>query len=431
MNHYQNYTNNYIDPKKGEDFRRMIFAIGAILVSVIFFFSKKFARDLHKFNLQREGLITSGILIITNIVLYTISKEIDNLYIFFWGLVISFAAFCYYWHTILEPKNKIYNAVIWQEEQNWHNLDGWEFEKEVAKIYSDLGYDVEVTKGSADGGVDIIMSKDNKRTIVQCKHHQNPVSVEPIRALWGCMSDFKADEAIFIASSGYTKGCYDFVNGKKNYTLLTLEDIMRIAATLEGKFNDIDNKNTSIVNDKNIQSLLSIYLTICVLIMLIFYGYDDKANIKHNNKIKQETLNQNAKNKQVVKNTRKLKEENTEKVQNNISDTPKSQNNSTKPSATLQDGFNKYMQNAERKIYLQWEPPKNVGEHHVGVNFTVDRNGNLINCNIVKSSGNAIADEAAKKAIAFAAPFGKLPDEYTGDTISIDFTFDFENKKPQ
>lgn len=119
-------------------------------------------------------------------------------------------------------------------EEYWWQLDGWQFEEEVAKVFKNKGYQTEVTKGSGDGGVDIILKKDGRTSIVQCKHHRHPVPPEPIRALYGCKPDFKADEVILVASSGVTEGGLRFIENKPDFRLYELKDIIDMVKNSDG-----------------------------------------------------------------------------------------------------------------------------------------------------------------------------------------------------
>ena len=97
------------------------------------------------------------------------------------------------------------------------------------RISAAAGKPTTVTKGSGDGGVDIILKKENYKAIVQCKHHHNPLSPEPVRALWGIKDDWGADEVIMVASSGLTSASAEFVRNKPNYKVLNLDDIIRMS----------------------------------------------------------------------------------------------------------------------------------------------------------------------------------------------------------
>lgn len=113
----------------------------------------------------------------------------------------------------------------------WYSLDGFAFEKEIAKLYKMLGYKVETTKLVGDGGVDLILYKDEKKIIVQCKAHKHKIGPEPVRALWGVKDDFNADEVILIALSGITTGAMDFVKNKK-YQILNADDIATLSISV-------------------------------------------------------------------------------------------------------------------------------------------------------------------------------------------------------
>ena len=108
-------------------------------------------------------------------------------------------------------QQKSYWRKYWSDKQK----DGFDFENAVADLYRKLGYKVKVTKGTGDGGVDLILKKDGQITIVQCKAHTHQVGPEPVRALWGVREDFGATSAIFVAYSGVTQGAWNFVRGKK------------------------------------------------------------------------------------------------------------------------------------------------------------------------------------------------------------------------
>jgi len=137
--------------------------------------------------------------------------------------------FCIWWHKKFSYADTRLNSSNWKEQAWWWTLDGWQFEYEVAKVFRLNGFKATVTKGSGDGGVDIILKKDGYCAIVQCKHHQYPLSPEPVRALWGIKDDWGADEVIMVASSGLTSASVEFVRNKPNYRVLNLDDIIRMS----------------------------------------------------------------------------------------------------------------------------------------------------------------------------------------------------------
>ena len=149
-----------------------------------------------------------------------------------WFFITPLIIYAIYWYIMLYivPPNIKYSVnPNWGDEKWWWTLDGWQFEEEVAAIYAKNGYITEVTKKTGDGGVDLIMYKDKKKIIVQCKHYSSPVAPEVLRALWGVKDDFRADETILVASSGVTRASWDFINNKPQFKVVDLQELMKLA----------------------------------------------------------------------------------------------------------------------------------------------------------------------------------------------------------
>ena len=132
-----------------------------------------------------------------------------------------------------------YNEWLQSEERKkkeyWFTLSGHRFEKEFGKLLENNGYSVSITKGSADGGVDIVAEKSNLTTIIQCKAHKNPIGPATIRELFGVLSsgDFKAESAIVVCLGGFTIGAREFAN-KNNIVLWDVADVLKFAKQTDG-----------------------------------------------------------------------------------------------------------------------------------------------------------------------------------------------------
>lgn len=87
-----------------------------------------------------------------------------------------------------------------QDIRVWVALDGVGFERAVAKIYKDQGYEVEFTPRSHDQGIDLILRKQNKTTIVQCKRYTDRVGVSAVRELNGVRVSWPNVEEVILAS---------------------------------------------------------------------------------------------------------------------------------------------------------------------------------------------------------------------------------------
>ena len=96
----------------------------------------------------------------------------------------------------------------------WRGLSGRGFESELAATLSRLGYEVALTPASGDGGVDIVLKKDGRAIIVQCKATTKPVGPAVARELYGTLLAIGADEAVLAATAGVTEGVRQFVADK-------------------------------------------------------------------------------------------------------------------------------------------------------------------------------------------------------------------------
>jgi restriction system protein len=88
-----------------------------------------------------------------------------------------------------------------------------------------MGYEVTYTPSTSDGGVDIVLRKDGRLTIVQCKAHNKPVSISVARELSACIVDFQAHDAIIACFEGVTNPVIEYIKAKP-ITVLTLSDIV-------------------------------------------------------------------------------------------------------------------------------------------------------------------------------------------------------------
>ena len=125
--------------------------------------------------------------------------------------------------------------------EHWMSLSGPQFEQELATVYRDLGYSVKSTAGSGDGGVDLILRKDGKTIVVQCKSHQAPVGPAIARELFGAMVASRADSAILACTGGFTRGVRKFVQGKP-IILISASDLAALGGAVEDNPQDEANR---------------------------------------------------------------------------------------------------------------------------------------------------------------------------------------------
>ncbi len=112
------------------------------------------------------------------------------------------------------------NAQIVEEQTSlktlrqlhWHDL-----ERLVGEAYRRRGYTVEqpLTPGGADGGIDLILRREGRTTLVQCKQWRSgSVGITVVREIFGVMMHERADAALVITSGKFTREAQDFALGK-------------------------------------------------------------------------------------------------------------------------------------------------------------------------------------------------------------------------
>lgn len=97
-----------------------------------------------------------------------------------------------------------------KELEYWLQLDGHKFEHEFTKLLNNLGWNVQVTKASSDGGIDIFGKDDReKSTAIQCKRWKARVGVTAVRELRG-VGVGEYDRLVVIGTGGFTKEAKSF-----------------------------------------------------------------------------------------------------------------------------------------------------------------------------------------------------------------------------
>ncbi len=191
-----------------------------------------FRRNLEKYNQWKPFFISLVFLaLLDSVVLFLCAILLPTMFV--GSFTISIVIFLFYWYFRIEKFKKIgntKNSKYWDEAQFWLGLSGLQFEQEVADVFRRNGFKAEVTPASGDGGVDIIMHKDNLKYIIQCKKYANhPVTPQELRALWGVKDDFSADRILMVTTSTLTKMGKQFLSNKPNFSFLTLNDLIYLS----------------------------------------------------------------------------------------------------------------------------------------------------------------------------------------------------------
>jgi len=101
---------------------------------------------------------------------------------------------------------------IYLKNENLFTLTPWEFEKIIAELLLDKGFEVELTKQTRDNGYDILALKKTNdfspiKYLVECKRYNEnrKVGIEIIRSFKEVISTEQANKGIIITTSCFSR----------------------------------------------------------------------------------------------------------------------------------------------------------------------------------------------------------------------------------
>lgn len=116
-----------------------------------------------------------------------------------------------------------------------YDISPREFEELVAEVFMQQGYDTEITPQTRDGGCDIIATRNINgipyMVIIECKKYRegHKVDVQLVRSLLGVQSDRKANKAILVTTSLFTKDAIEFAKRQNHLiSLVDIDDLLRM-----------------------------------------------------------------------------------------------------------------------------------------------------------------------------------------------------------
>lgn len=139
---------------------------------------------------------------------------------------------------VVAPKIIIANEELLyslkRHPEDLHTITHRKFEELIAELLDDMGFKIELTQASKDGGKDIIAEMETEigkiLCLVEAKHYSpnHPVQVSLVRQLLGTYVDYGATSAMLVTSSHFTRGAKEFqARNKYQISLREYEDVVR------------------------------------------------------------------------------------------------------------------------------------------------------------------------------------------------------------
>ena len=120
-------------------------------------------------------------------------------------------------------------VVLRKKKEFWFELSGLDTEKELNKVFKQLGYKTKLTPRSNDEGIDHVLDKN---IVVQTKNQKKKVSRPDLQKFWGSWKD-SHKKGIFVSIHGFSNTCEEFV--KLEDKPILLYDVNHVVRMSEGK----------------------------------------------------------------------------------------------------------------------------------------------------------------------------------------------------
>ena len=136
---------------------------------------------------------------------------------------------------LLQERERYLNCNF-DKERNLENeklklslvYNGIQFEQYLKNLFEKLGYLVEVTKSTGDQGADLILTKNNEKTVVQAKFYSSSVGNKAVQEVVAALKFYNADKGMVVTNSYYTKSAIELAeaNGIELWNKEVLENMI-------------------------------------------------------------------------------------------------------------------------------------------------------------------------------------------------------------
>ena len=115
------------------------------------------------------------------------------------------------------------NLIVSNESINLLEVDPYELESLVTILFRNMGYTVEETKKSHDGGIDCLLNHNDPilggKVIGQVKRYKNNIDISKLREFESVLRNSDAMKGLFISTSNFSTQCEKFA-ADNNITLI-------------------------------------------------------------------------------------------------------------------------------------------------------------------------------------------------------------------
>ena len=108
------------------------------------------------------------------------------------------------------------------------------FKEFTVSLFREMGHAVEITSGTNDNGIDLLLRKNNQLIVVQCQRWSAPVGEPVVRDFYSALMSSGAQSGYVVTTSTFTSHAYSFAQGKP-IQLVDLEALVDLATRRSSK----------------------------------------------------------------------------------------------------------------------------------------------------------------------------------------------------
>ena len=133
--------------------------------------------------------------------------------------------FCRNTPTTIKPEERKAETT-----NNYPNkANAFDFEEKIGRKFKILGWDTEVTKKSGDQGVDVVIRRNGKTGVIQCKLYSGKVGNAAVQEIYTGKGFYKADFAAVVTNSEYSPSARELANSLHRVYLIHEEELVEFS----------------------------------------------------------------------------------------------------------------------------------------------------------------------------------------------------------
>lgn len=152
---------------------------------------------------------------VKNIIIDTLT--IPELWMLIVAVLLLYAGFYFVVHSLDKRAQRTW-FIKQRTLENLRTLSPDQFEEYTAELFKVMGFKTEIVGGSNDGGIDIIVKKEDVTSFVQCKRYRekNKITPSQVRDFYGGIADkLNGGIGYFVTTSYFTEKAKEFAKERR------------------------------------------------------------------------------------------------------------------------------------------------------------------------------------------------------------------------